>query len=505
MRKTAILPLAFVALSCIFIQPASSQDKFDFSKSGEIHEQVIYAWNNYYRDHFASEIKRRLFQDNDVYVLYDVQIGGLQSFVEMTRRCKDTPQIAELVDLLSPVFSALKPVLNADSSKGWICAGGNICTAYGFLGKEVPLCSVQFLGLLGALATNISENIPPRQQTTAEKAFLTEAFNTMAVQLNRWFTAGYFTSVDKRLHITSADIKDGSSRYFFSDRDLWYLTVLSDLSALHQAKIQPAAEDGKKAFEDLQNKKDGIKKIFDLFLARTSLTKSLNGVRAELDKGFWRYHFDNRYASYAGPVSPVSWEKDNKGEWEMKTQVKWDSTYLAQNVAWDISHSRRLVPAFETFVRNRENIKAVWGYDNPAFDPIALRAAYANQIVDKIWNGNTAYPLFSNFWSGDNGWYRVAYANQTGRQFAGYPPYGLNTSMPEGGYPVWGAFQPTLRTVFRNIFELIQADDAKSKSFISQYYRGLSGNRSKNSAKKSIQNLSFLSDLIELPLADPDK
>jgi hypothetical protein len=110
MRKLVIFPLAFVALSFIFIQSVSSQDKFDFSKNGEIHDQVIHSWNIYYLDYFASEIKKRLFQNGDVYVLYDVQIGGLQSFEEMTRRCKDTRQIAELVDLLSPVFSALKPV-----------------------------------------------------------------------------------------------------------------------------------------------------------------------------------------------------------------------------------------------------------------------------------------------------------------------------------------------------------------------------------------------------------
>jgi len=503
MKKLIILSLVSVALSFMFIQPVSSQNKFDFSKKGEIHDQAIHAWNTHYRDYFASEIKRRLFQDNDIYVLYDIQIGGLQSFVEMTRRCKDTQQIAELVDLLSPIFSTLKPISETDNSTGWICNGGSICTAYGFLGKEVPLCSVQYLGLLGALATDISENIPPSQQTAAEKAFLGNAFNTMAVQLNRWFTAGYFTSVDKRFHITSADIKDGSSRYFFSDRDLWNLTVLSDLSELHQAGIQPAGEDGKKAFDDLQNKKDGIKKVFDLFLARTFLTRSSKGVRAEIDKGFWKYFFDNRYASYAGATAPVSWEKDSDGKWQMNTRVTWDSSYLAQDVSWDISHSRRLVAALETFVRNKGNIKKVWGYDNPAFDPVALREAYANQIVEKIWNGNREYPLFSNFWSGDNGWYRVAYANQTGRQFVGYPPYGLNTSMPDGGYPLWGAFQPTLRTIFRNIFALSQTDDAKAKSFISQYYQGLfSGSRSGNTSKKPILSLSFLSDLVGLPIAD---
>jgi len=496
----------YLILFCLiqFIQTVSSQDTLDFSKNGIIHEQVIHAWNSYYRDHFASEINKRLFGDNDVYVLYDVQIGGLQSFVEMTRRCKDTPQIAELVDLLSPVFSALKPVPGADSSLGWVCSGGQICTAYGLLGKEVPLCSVQFLGLLGALATNISENIPVSQQTAGEKFFLTNAFNTMAVQLNRWFSENYFRSVDKRLHVTIADLRGAGSGYFFSDKDLWCLTVLSDLSELYRAKIQPAA-DGKKAFEDLKNKKESIGKIFDLFLARTVLSRSPAGVRAEIDKGFWKYFFDNRYAGYTGATVPVSWEKDSTGKWEMNILVPWDSAYLSQDVAWDISHSRRLVPAFETFVRNRENIKQVWGYDNPAFDPVALRLAYANQVAEKIWNGDMTYPLFSNFWSGDNGWYRVAYANQTGRQFAGYPPYGMNTSMPQGGYPVWGAFHPTLRAIFKNIFELLQTDDAKAGSFISRYYQGLSSGRSGNASGRSVPNLSFLSDMVALPSTDLNK
>ncbi len=506
MKKLVIHILVFVALSGVCIQPASPQDKFDFSKRGNIHDEVLYAWNNYYRDYFASEIRRRLFQDGDVYVLYDVQIGGLQSFVEMTRRCKDTRQIAELADLLNPVFSLLKPIPAADNSTGWICSGGSICTDYRLLGNEVKLCSSQFLGLIGALATTISENIPPQQQTAAEKNFLTNAVNTITVHLNRWFTAGYFSSVNKRLQVASADIKDGNSGYFFTDVDLWYLTALSDLSELYRSGSRPVAEDGKKAFEELQNKKDGIKNIFDLFLARTFLSKAQKGMRADVDQGFWRYHFDNRYAGYTGDVSPVGWEESDNGKWKMKILVKWDSSYIAPDAGWDISHARRLVPALETFVRNRENIKAVWGYESPDFDPVALREAYANQVVDKIWNGDVNYPLFSNFWSGDNGWYRVAYAaNETGRRFAGYPPYGLSISIADGGYPVWGAFHPTLNRIFRNIFELSQKNDERAKTFILRNYPRLLDNRSNSASKKSIQNLSFLSDLIELSFADLNK
>lgn len=479
-----------LALICfLFSHNARPQNPVDFSKNGEIHEQVIHLWNTHYRDYFASEIQRRLFEQGDVYVLYDVQIGGLQSFVEMTRRCKDTPQIGELVELLNPVLSKLEPISATDESTGWICNGGHICTAYGFLGKEVRLCSAQFLGLLGALATSISENIRPHRRTAAENEFVSHTFNTMAVQMNRWLTSSYFASVERRLPITTTDIKDGNSRFYFSDQDLWFLTILSDLSALHRSGIRPAKADGKKAFDELRQKTAGIQKIFDLFLARAFLSPSPGGMRADLDRGFWKFHFDTRYAGYTGDQSPVSWKENRENKAEMITSVPWDNRYLAADAGWDISHARRLVPALETFTRNRKHIRAVWEYDNPAFDPEALRQAFANQLVEKIWNGDLKYPLFSNFWSGDNGWYRVAYANQTGRQFVGYPPYGLSISIPSGGYPVWGAFHPTLRTIFNNIYQLSQTDDAEATSFVSKYY----------TSAKRIQSLSFLSDLVALP------
>ncbi|MGJ7029639.1 hypothetical protein [Niabella hirudinis] len=497
-----ITPIVAFMLSFAFALPALSQQETVFSKNGAIHNQVIQAWNSHFRNYYANEIQKRLFGEGDVYVLYDVQIGGLQAFVEMTRRCKDLRQTAEIADLLTPVFSALKPVPGSNNSSGWICSGGNICTAYGFLGTEVPLCSVQFLGLTGALATSITENIPARQQTTALKTFVTTTFNTMAIQLDRWLTDGYFASVNKRLLVTAAPVKDKNSGYYFTDKDLWHLTVLSDLAELHQSGLQPASPDGKKAFESLRHKKDNIKKIFDLFVARSFLTPSANGARAEIDKGFWKYHFDNRYAGYADTLSPVGWEKDTSGTWTMKTLVPWQEAYLATDAGWDISHARRLVPAFETFTRNRENIKKVWG---ASFDPATLCAAYANQIVEKLWNGNIHYPLFSNLWSGDNGWYRVAYASQTGRQFAGYPPYGLTSSIPDGGYVVWGGLHPTLNNIFRTIFNLSQTDEARAASFIKQYYPGLAGSRSDPTLKKSITRFCFLSDLVGLPLANTGK
>lgn len=503
-----IMIFIFIIIIFLFtsVHFALAQTKVDFSRRGNIHDEILDAWNNHFRNYFASTIEKRLFQEGDVYVLYDVQIMGLQSFVEMTRRCKDKKQIGELVSLLNPVFTQLKPISTTDESLGWICSGGSICSDYRLLGIEVRLCSSQFLGLIGALATTIAENIPINQQSAEEKSFLADAFNTMVVHLNRWLQEKYFSGVERRINININDINNLSSRFFFFDVDLWYLTALSDIAELYRSGLHPKSGKGMKAFEELQGKKEGIKKLYDLFLARTFLTQTPEGMRAEIDKGFWKNFFDNRYARYGGELSPVTWKESSEGKWKMITQVEWDSSFLAPDVGWDISHARRLVPALETFVRNWKNIKAVWSYENQAFDPIALRTAYANQIVDKIWNGDIRYPLFTNFWSGDNGWYRVAYAaEETGRRFSGYPPYGLTNSIADGGYPIWSSFHPRLNTIFKNIFKLSQGEDDASKSFIKRYYPGFYQKKPLNSEKMSLSYFSFLCDLVELPVAERNK
>lgn len=488
MKKIILLLLVHLSV----MTSSHSQDIAEFSKGGKIHRQVLALWDNHYRDYWTSEIKRRLIDDGDVYVLYDVQIGGLQSFVEMNRRCGDTKQLKEIVAMLNPVFAQLRPI--ADQGKGWICTGGTICPAYNLLDKEVPLCSSQFLGLLGAVATAVTDVIPEQEWGEAEQTFLRQTANTMAVHLNRWLTPSYFRATERRAQVTKEDITDGSSRSFFTDRDLWYLTILSDLAELHQKGIIPLEEDGTLAWNELQQKKKGIGISFDLFIKRISLASTPSGNAADLDKGYWRHFYDNRYARYDGEEKPVVWESKSEGA-TMVVQVPWDSAYLSPYAGWDISHARRLVPALESFARNQQTIRSVWGYENPAFDPIEIRRSFAVQIVEKIWNKDKDYPLFTNFWSGDNGWYRVAYAAQTGRQFSGYPPYGLSNSIPEGGYPIWGTLHPTLDHLFRRLYELGQSEDETDRRFMSQHYSRLMLKDQGNA--KRVPSFSFLSDLVE--------
>ena len=473
----------------------NAQSLSDFSKGGKVHQMSLELWDTHYRDYWTKQIQQRLIEQGDVYVLYDVQIGGLQSFVEMNRRCGDVKQLREIATMLSPAFSQLRPVAGGNSSQGWVCTGGTICPAYNLMDKEVPLCSSQFLGLLGAVATAMTDVIPKHELSEADKSFLGETVNTMAVHLNRWFDDRYFESVVRRTGISREAIRDGSSRFFFTDRDLWYLTIVSDLSELYLKGLRPSREDGAGAISELMNKKVGIGKTFDLFLARLVLTPTANGPAADLDKGYWRLFFDNRYALYDGELSPVTWKKKEDGTFEVITQVPWDSSYLSADAGWDISHARRLVPALETFARNQRSIREVWGYENPRFDPQAIRKAFANQIIEKIWNKDAEYPLFSNYWSGDNGWYRVAYAAQTGRQFSGYPPFGLSNSIPEGGYPIWGTLHPQLDAISRRLYELAGSDDEKARAFMAKHYGHLMFVGPQGQKRKP--SFSFLSDLVE--------
>lgn len=467
----------------------------DFSCSGPVHTQAINLWETVARPYFTQQITRGLNQLGDVYVLYYTQ-EELQSFVEMTRRCKDTQQINELAETLNPVFDSLRPLPDDPASKGWVCTGGSTCTqANKLLGTEVQLCSAQFLGLLGAVATDIVENVPVSKRTPAEKSFLTDASSAMAVQVNHWLSPQYFAHVAERMRMTPASVRNGSPTYFFADRDLWFMTTLSDLSELHAVKVSMTSA-GNNAFRSLQSKDNQIASLFDLFVKRTSIIGTSDGARATLDRAYWREYADNSYALYTAPTSPVLCRKNARGAMEKTLRVKAQAIFVDPDMGWDISHARRLVPALNTFVRNKSNITNVFDYSSKRFNPAVLQRAFANQIVSKIWDKDSNYPLFGNYWDGSNGWYRAGYDNGTGHCDAGNPPFGLAWSIPTGGYPEWGAINPTIQSISRRIYFLLESTDPQSVTFINQHYPQL---RISNTASSNhgIWTMTFLASLVD--------
>jgi hypothetical protein len=470
----------------------------DFSCSGEVHAEAIDLWEHSVRHYLRNKITNGLNKKGDVYVLYNTQVY-LQSFVEMTRRCKDRPQIAEVVDVLSPTFDSLRPLSNAPNTRGWICSGGHTCTASNhLLGKEVQLCSAQFLGLLGAVATSIAEIVPSNQRTAAEKIFLVDAATAMATQVNNWLSSTYFKWVETRSRMTPASAKDGKSAYFFTDKDLWIMTTLSDLAELDQRGIELGGT-YKRALKSLQAKHHKIADIFDLFLKRTTIVSAPNGDRAEIDRGYWRNYADSRYAAYDSALSPVQCRKNTLGVMQKTLRVKSKAAYIDPHLGWDLSHARRLVPALDTFVRNRTNLATTFSYHNASFDPLKLQQAYANQIVDKIWNKDSQYPLFSNFWDGSNGWYRAGYENGTGQCRPGDAPYGLAWSFPTGSYPEWGAFNSAIRSLSKQLYTLFNSNDPKAETFVEKHYAMLESPPYPDSSGRrsySVWTLTFFSSLV---------
>ncbi|WP_139201691.1 hypothetical protein [Rhodanobacter glycinis] len=466
----------------------------DFSCTGTVHAQAIGLWEHALRGYYGNQISSGLNKEGNVYVLYNTQ-EELQPFVEMTRRCKDRQQIAELVDALSPVFASLRPLPDAPGTRGWVCTGGSTCTpANHLLGKEVQLCSAQFLGLLGAVATDIVETIPTSQRTAAEKAFVVNAATAMATQVDNWLSPTYFKSVAARTRMTSADAKDGQSTYFFQDRDLWFMTILSDLAELHETGVKMEGA-GRQAFQSLQTKHSQIAGIFNLFLTRITLFNTSGDQRAEIDRGYWRNYADSKYAAYNALTSPVSCHQNIFGVMQKTYRVKSKAAYVDSSIGWDLSHARRLVPALASFVRNRTNLTKVFDYSNPSFNPSKLQRAFANQIVDKVWNKDRQHPLFSNFWDGSNGWYRAGYSNGTDQCRPGQAPYSLAWSYPTGGYPQWGEFNETLRSLNLQIYRLLDGADTKKSTFVDKYYSRLQMPKTPDAAQE-IWSLTFLSSLV---------
>jgi hypothetical protein len=486
----AAIMTPIVARASVADQPVSP----DFSCSGNVHAQAIGIWEHSLRDYTNKQITNGLGKGGDVYVLYNTQ-SNLQAFVEMTRRCKDRKQIGELVRALNPAFAALRPLPDAPTTRGWVCTGGHTCTpANHLLGKEVQLCSAQFLGLLGAVATNIVETIPEAQRTATEKTFVVDTAAAISTQLDNWLTPAYFKQVTARTAMTSADAKDGQSKYFFLDRDLWFMTSLSDLAELNQSGIKLNGA-GATAFKSLQTKHAQIGRMFNLFIARTTLTTGSDGSRAEMDRGYWRNYTDSKYAGYSAAVSPVICQKNARGLMQKTLRVESKPSYIDPNLGWDFSHARRLVPALDTFVRNRSALIAVFGYRNASFDPMKLQHAFANQIIDIVWNKDKEYPLFSNFWDGSNGWYRAGYENGTGGCRPGQGPYTLTNSFPQGSFQQWGAFNNTIRALATQLYTLANSAEPKAVTFINKYYPTLQKSGAPSSAH-NLATISFLSSMV---------
>lgn len=453
--------------------PLTSAD--DARCGGRLEEQVWRLWDAQGRDILKRQlIDTRLLRQGDSYALYDIQ-GYFQSLEAMAERCQRTSRLVQLADDLIPVFDALTPLPYMSGGQAWVCRGGAFCNEHNkLIGREVVLNSAQGLGFLSALAEAMARSSDPKVRA---HPFIRKTVQASIGHLQRWGDLIVQQNWRRLAKIRPQDIMDNSSALLLTDIHLWQIAIYANLAgiATYQSSLLREIDPTRTAQAQLAQ---GFGALLQLFQARLSLV-TLNNSRlgritvADLDRGYWRLYGDNLYAGYTGVTSPAVCRQSNNGV-QVHLQIDARSIASVADLGWDFSHARRLVPVLDALDTNRQALQ-IW-YDIASSDlpPDSLAQTFAAQLISVIWNGDTQAPLFSNYWNGANGWYRVAYDNGTGRCYEGYPPFGLSDSFVTGGYAAWNQYYPQIGELAHSIQIHSISSRNEDKDFIRRYYFGLS-------------------------------
>ncbi|MGE8319960.1 MAG: hypothetical protein ACN6O3_14530 [Comamonas sp.] len=471
---------SFLCVNIIFFCgfAMAQTDPADFSCNGELHGRVKTQWKNTVKKEIGTnQINRLMLGEGDVYPLYDIEVY-LYNFVAMSQRCKDQETLTDIAQTLLPVFDALS---SSPGKRGqrWICKGGTRCNAKnGLRGKEVELTSLQFLGLSTTVAAALSSG-EAKPSSGPVQAFIDKSTQTAFDKLGDYSKdKSYTNNLQKITKISSSDVKGSPNKSILRDHEVWMLVMLANLAGTKESGTASSVD---------ADMRQLARQLTALFKSRTYIGEDAKTHRkvAEIDRGFWRARSDTRYAGYEGRTPPsgqctgadmpsISSQsklaRADAGEDREAPPVK---PSPVDSVGWDISHARRLVPLFDAMRNYGSRFAAVYGV--PAQEAIGneVATAYAHQLTAKLWNQDQQRPLFKNFWSGANGWYRVGY--QDGAKCnTGYPPFGLSSAIPVGGYLAWSGMSGELAGIGKALFTLVNSQDAESKAFVERYYEELS-------------------------------
>lgn len=457
------------------VHSASTVPSF-FQCGGALEDSIWKQWDESGKEYLNNQlISKRLVAQGDTYALYDFEIK-FHNLLSMAQRCQRIDRQLEFADAVKLTYVELEQAPAKGSGKAWVCRGGAVCNAKNrLLNNEVMLNSAQFLAFATSVASGLARNKPSAKSSD----FADETVQIASQHLQRWNDARARMALRKRIAASPSDVKDDSSALFFLDKDIWQISIYADMAGILSSRpalgnaVGVDGETGKDAREHL-----GL--LLKLFKSRTTLVtvtdsdgKSL--VLADLDRGFWRLYADNRYAGYSGAEKPVSCAAatdDSKRTEKVQIQVRVPASSLkpVDSVGWDISHARRLVHFFEAIERNRSALQKVFGLSDKDLPSQQTMASFAHQLRLNVWNQDMDYPLFSNYYSGANGWYRVAYDNGTDRCMEGYPPYGLSDSFPSGGYATWSIWDKRIGELGQRLYALMNSDAKVDQEFINKYY-----------------------------------
>ncbi len=496
MRLSAVAMLMSASVMCT----AAASDRARFACGGSVEAEVWASWDGRMREFLEKDqLQNRLVKQGDTYALYDFQTY-VHNAVAMARRCKRAERLTEIATIIHSTYSALEPGNLFTTGRRWVCRGGKTCNAKSRLfNTEVMLTSVQFL----ALATSVANSLVSSDTETAvnNRRFVAETASVASEHLLRWASDGAIARLRRLTGARPEDVADGSTKLLFTDRDLWMIAIHAELAGILQKAGNAGVPVERLTGKDELRMRTHMKALLKLFDSRISLSRVPNGkasmTMADLDRGYWRFYEDNRYAAYEGITGPVSCIPSQEKNGQSTTEVRRppETVEVRKDTGWDISHARRLVHVLDAMERNRDAIRQSFP-DYAAHLPSPdLASAFANTLVKTVWNGDTDKPLFKNYWSGANGWYRVAYKGTDGRCREGYAPYGMSDAFVTGGYVTWARHDPIIDRLGRRVYELTGASDANGAAFLNKHYPGLGSTA--GAMKKLLTRFMFLPTLVK--------
>lgn len=322
------------------ISTVSSPDHSSSFACGGLLEQRVWAlWDGGVKDSLRFNlIEKRLLGNGDTYALYDLQTI-LSNLVAMAERCDRDIRLAQIADLLLPVFNGLEtlPPPN-EHHHGWVCHGGSLCTKSNRrLGQEVQLVSLQGLGLLTDLASRLADH---PNSSLRQHSFVGLTATVAQSHLERMATPALRDSLRRRLRAQPEDVKGNSSALLFTSFDIWRYTIAINTAVLSAESWQPS-----KAVRGM------VRDTADLFAKITMIDRTSSSPRAILDAHFWDRRDDHAYSGYEGTVSPVKCVRQ-EDQLRPVPCIHPIPPQPVPGMGWDISHARWLVPLFDAVERN---------------------------------------------------------------------------------------------------------------------------------------------------------
>ncbi|WP_373358235.1 hypothetical protein ACEN3H_18010 [Acinetobacter lactucae] len=457
---------------------------------GGLHDQQSWnLWDSYGKKRIIDILNNRLIKQGDTYALYDIQIL-FNNLFDLAVRCHYPGRIREFADIIQITYQKLEPLPQIGrEATVWVCHGGTRCQNANLLGKEVQLNSAQFLGFASEVANEL-DRVYPKDPDAQQ--FVLRTAKISANRLSKWST-NTFPNISKRITAKPNDINNGSSS-MFTDKDLWQIVIFSNIAGI----VDRHPDYLIKTFgnqSDFDQQKNYLSALSSLMKARVSKTLIIYNNKKisinDLDQGFWNSIDDNKYAGYSSLEMPVTCDPNNSKK--TIALINLENIKKQLNLGWDFSHARRLTNLFFALDRNRIAIKKVYGDNISNILPSDTdRMGFINQLKSTIWNQDKQYPLFSNYYNGANGWYRVGYHKGGKTCDAGVPPYGLSNSYLSGGYIVWGKYDPLLLELGENIYKLMYSTNIQDRKFMNKYYSGYLP----NSPAYKMNALGFLPTLV---------